>query len=46
VDLLGPQFEILYWQDRFAPAWTPKQALKTLNVALEEAVADPAILKT
>jgi len=46
VDLLGPQFEIVYWQGMFAPAGTPEPVLKTLNAALEEAVSDPAILKT
>jgi len=30
----------------FAPAGTPEPVLKTLNAALEEAVSDPAILKT
>jgi putative tricarboxylic transport membrane protein len=46
VDLLGPQFEILYWQGLFAPAGTPEPVIKTLNAALQEAVSDPAILKT
>ena len=46
VDLLGPKFEIMYWQGMFAPAGTPEAVLKTLNAAVQEAVSDPAILKT
>jgi tripartite-type tricarboxylate transporter receptor subunit TctC len=45
-DLLGPQFEIVYWQGMFAPAGTPASVIKTLNATLQEAVSDPAILKT
>jgi tripartite-type tricarboxylate transporter receptor subunit TctC len=45
-DLLGPQFEIVYWQGMFAPAGTPEPVIKTLNAALQDAVSDPAILKT
>jgi len=44
--LLGPQFNIVYWQGLFAPAGTPAPVLATLNAALQEAVADPAIEKT
>jgi tripartite-type tricarboxylate transporter receptor subunit TctC len=46
VDVLGPAFEIVYWQGLFAPAGTPPAVLKTLNAALQEAVSDPAIVKT
>ncbi len=46
VDVLGPKFEIMYWQGMFAPAGTPDAVLKTLNAAVQEAVSDPAILKT
>jgi len=46
VDVLGPKFEIMYWQGMFAPAGTPAAVLKTLNEAVAEAVSDPAILKT
>ncbi len=46
VDLLGPKFEIMYWQGLFAPAGTPPAVIKTLNEAVQEAVSDPAILKT
>ncbi len=46
VDLLGPKFEIMYWQGMFAPAGTPEAVLKTLNAAVQEAVSDPAIVKT
>jgi putative tricarboxylic transport membrane protein len=45
-DLLGPQFEILYWQGLFAPAGTPAAVIKTVNTALQEAESDPSILKT
>ena len=45
VDALGPKFEIVYWQGMFAPAGTPEPVLKALNAALQEAVADPDILK-
>ena len=46
VDVLGPKFEIVYWQAMFAPAGTPEAVIKTLNAALQEAVSDPAIVKT
>jgi tripartite-type tricarboxylate transporter receptor subunit TctC len=46
VDVLGPKFEIVYWQGMFAPAGTPEAVIKTLNAALQEAVTDPAIVKT
>lgn len=45
VDVLGPKFEISYWQAMFAPAGTPKPVLKTLNAALQQAVTDPGIVK-
>jgi tripartite-type tricarboxylate transporter receptor subunit TctC len=43
--LLGPKFDIVYWQGMFAPAGTPPEVIKTLNAALQEAVADPALNK-
>lgn len=46
VDVLGPKFEIVYWQAMFAPAATPEAVIKTLNAAVQEAVSDPAIVKT
>jgi tripartite-type tricarboxylate transporter receptor subunit TctC len=46
VDVLGPKFEIVYWQAMFAPAGTPEAVISTLNAALQEAVTDPAIVKT
>jgi len=46
VKVLGPKLEILYWQAMFAPARTPVAVIKTLNAALQEAVADPTIRKT
>lgn len=45
VDALGPKFDIVYWQAMFAPAGTPPAVINTLNAALQEAVADPGIVK-
>ncbi len=45
-DVLGPKFEIVYWQAMFAPAGTPDAVIKTLNAALRETVSDPGLLKT
>jgi len=45
VDVLGPKFEIVYWQAMFAPAGTPEPVITALNAALQEAVTDPAIVK-
>ena len=45
VTTLGPKFDIIYWQALFAPGGTPEAVIKTLNAALQEAVADPALLK-
>jgi putative tricarboxylic transport membrane protein len=42
---LGPRFDIVYWQGLFAPAGTPPEALKIINEAVQEAVADPALVK-
>src|ERR1700688_4686532 len=46
VKVLGPKLEILYWQALYAPAGTPEAVIETLNVALQEAVSDPAVIKT
>jgi tripartite-type tricarboxylate transporter receptor subunit TctC len=46
VQVLGPKFEILYWQALFAPAGTPEQIVNTLNAALQETVSDVAIVNT
>jgi len=45
VDLLGPKFEIVFWQGMFAPSGTPPAVIKTLNTALQEAESDPDIIK-
>lgn len=44
--VFGPKLDVVYWQALFAPAGTPEAVVKTLNAALREAVADPAIIKT
>ena len=46
VQALGPKLEILYWHALFAPAGTPETIVEKLNSALQEIVADPAILKS
>jgi tripartite-type tricarboxylate transporter receptor subunit TctC len=46
VGALGPKFDIVFWQALFAPAGTPEAVIKTLNAAVQEAVTDPAIVKT
>ncbi len=43
--MLGPKLDVVYWQAIFAPAGTPAAVIKTLNDALQQAVADPAIVK-
>ena len=46
VQELGPKLEILYWHALFAPAGTPDAVVEKLNSALQDIVADPAILKS
>ncbi len=41
VDVLGPKFEVIYWQALFAPAKTPDAVIKKLNSAAQQAVSDP-----
>jgi tripartite-type tricarboxylate transporter receptor subunit TctC len=45
VQELGPKLEILYWHALFAPAGTPDAIVEKLSSALQEIMADPAILK-
>lgn len=46
VKMLGPKFDISFWEAVFAPAGTPDDVIKTLNKALEDAVVtNPDILK-
>jgi putative tricarboxylic transport membrane protein len=45
VQELGPKLEILYWHALFTPAGTPEAIIEKLNSALQEIIADPAILK-
>jgi tripartite-type tricarboxylate transporter receptor subunit TctC len=42
---LGPRFDIVYWQGLFAPSGTPPETIKVINSAVQEAVADPALVK-
>jgi tripartite-type tricarboxylate transporter receptor subunit TctC len=46
VTVFGPKLEILYWHALFAPAGTPDAIIQKLNSALQEIVADPAIVKS
>jgi tripartite-type tricarboxylate transporter receptor subunit TctC len=46
VQELGPKLEILYWHALFAPAGTPDAVVEKLNAALQEIMADPAIVKS
>lgn len=43
--VLGPKFDIIYWQALFAPGKTPDAVVKKLNAALQEIVADPALVR-
>lgn len=43
--MFGPKLDVVYWQAMFAPAGTPDPVITTLNKALQNAVADPALLK-
>ena len=44
-DLLGPKFDVYYWQGMFAPSKTPDAVIKTLNAALNDVANDPEVLK-
>jgi len=44
--MFGPKLDVVYWQAMFVPAKTPDSVINTLNRALQNAVADPAIVKT
>ncbi len=46
VQMFGPKFAIQYWQALFAPTGTPASIIDELNSAVQETIADPAILKT
>ncbi len=43
--MFGPKLEVQYWQALFAPSGTPDAIVDRLNSALQEMVADPAIVK-
>jgi tripartite-type tricarboxylate transporter receptor subunit TctC len=44
--VFGPKLDVVYWQALFAPGGTPNGVIKTLNDSLQDAVSDPAIVKT
>jgi tripartite-type tricarboxylate transporter receptor subunit TctC len=41
----GPKLDISFWHIMLAPAGTPRPIIDALNGALQEALADPDILK-
>ncbi|MBO0717185.1 MAG: tripartite tricarboxylate transporter substrate binding protein BugD, partial [Rhizobiales bacterium] len=41
----GPKLDVVYWQAMFAPAQTPALVVEKLSKALQNAVADPALVK-
>jgi tripartite-type tricarboxylate transporter receptor subunit TctC len=41
----GPKLEISFWHIMLAPGGTPRPIVDTLNAAVQEALADPEILK-
>ncbi len=43
--MFGPKLDLQYWQALFAPSATPDVVVSTLNSALEQVVAEPALLK-
>ena len=43
---LGPQMESLFWHALFVRAGTPEPVIRKLSAALQEATADPALLKS
>jgi len=42
----GPKLEILYWHALFVRAGTPKPIIDKLNKAVQEVIADPAIVQS
>jgi putative tricarboxylic transport membrane protein len=46
VQELGGKLEILYWHALFVPAGTPDDIVAKLNSAVQQMLADPAILKS
>ena len=43
VAILGPQFNVVFWQELFAPAATPKPVIEKLNASLNQALRSPAV---
>ena len=44
--MFGPKLDVRYWQAMFAPAGTPDVIVNTLDKALQNTMADPAIVNT
>jgi tripartite-type tricarboxylate transporter receptor subunit TctC len=45
VGLYGPKLDISFWHIMLAPAGTPREVITALNVALQDALDDPDVLK-
>jgi tripartite-type tricarboxylate transporter receptor subunit TctC len=45
VQAYGPKLQIDFWQILLAPAGVPKPVVDTIDSAVQEALADPEILK-
>jgi tripartite-type tricarboxylate transporter receptor subunit TctC len=45
VKVLGPKFNVVFWQGLFAPSGTPKDVIAKLNAAMQQTVSDPTIVK-
>jgi|SRR6185437_7054141 len=43
--VIGPDFDIIFWQALFAPAKTPDAVVNKLNATLQQVVSDPALIK-
>jgi len=45
VKVLGPKFNVVFWQGLFAPSGTPKDVIEKLNAAMQKTLSDPTIVK-
>ena len=46
VNELGPKLEVLYWHALFAPAGTPDDIVSKLNGAVQQLIANPALVQS